>query len=111
MCGIVGILDLNGRGRVSEEVLLRMIGIIRHRGPDESGIYVDNHIGLGHARLSIIGLKGGAQPIENEDGTLWIIYNGEAFNYIELSYSESLMHQIFRNYKKCRDIKEIALQN
>lgn len=84
MCGIVGILDLNGRGRVSEEVLLRMIGIIRHRGPDESGIYVDNHIGLGHARLSIIGLKGGAQPIENEDGTLWIIYNGEAFNYIEL---------------------------
>lgn len=61
-----------------------MVGIIRHRGPDESGIYMDPHIGLGHARLSIIGLEGGSQPISNEDGTLWIVYNGEAFNYIEL---------------------------
>ena len=61
-----------------------MVGIIRHRGPDESGIYVDPNIGLGHTRLSIIGLEGGGQPICNEDGTLWIVYNGEAFNYIEL---------------------------
>ncbi len=84
MCGIVGILNMNGPAPISEELLTKMVGIIRHRGPDESGIYLDPHIGLGHARLSIIGLEGGGQPICNEDGTLWIVYNGEAFNYIEL---------------------------
>ena len=61
-----------------------MMAVIRHRGPDESGIYVDPHIGLGQVRLSIIGLEGGTQPIGNKDGSLWIVYNGEAFNYIEL---------------------------
>ena len=61
-----------------------MMSIIRHRGPDEAGIYLDDHIGLGHVRLSIIGIEGGGQPIANEDGSLWIIYNGEAFNYVEL---------------------------
>ena len=84
MCGIVGILNLKTQNPISEDLLTRMIGIIRHRGPDESGIYLDSHIGLGHARLSIIGLKGGGQPISNEDGTLWIVYNGEVFNYVEL---------------------------
>jgi asparagine synthase (glutamine-hydrolysing) len=61
-----------------------MIAVIRHRGPDESGIYVDPHIGLGQVRLSIIGLEGGTQPMGNKDGSLWIAYNGETFNYIEL---------------------------
>jgi len=84
MCGIVGILNLSNPDPVSEELLTRMIAIIRHRGPDETGIYVENQAGLGHARLSIIGLKGGGQPISNEDGSLWIVYNGEVFNYIEL---------------------------
>jgi asparagine synthase (glutamine-hydrolysing) len=84
MCGIVGILHTDGQGVVNETVLTKMISILRYRGPDETGIYVDEQIGLGHARLSIIGLAGGGQPICNEDGTLWIIYNGEAFNYIEL---------------------------
>ena len=84
MCGIAGILNMKGSAPISEELLNKMVGIIRHRGPDESGIYLDPHIGLGHARLSIIGLEGGGQPISNEDGTLWIVYNGEVFNYIEL---------------------------
>lgn len=84
MCGIVGILNTNNSEPVSEDLLLRMISVIRHRGPDETGIYVDSEIGLGHARLSIIGLKGGGQPISNEEGSLWIIFNGEVFNYIEL---------------------------
>ena len=61
-----------------------MLSIIKHRGPDESGIYTDPYIGLGHNRLSIIGIEGGGQPISNEDGSLWIVYNGEVFNYIEL---------------------------
>jgi len=84
MCGIAGILNMKGSEPISETTLTKMISIIRHRGPDETGIYADSHIGLGHARLSIIGIEGGGQPIGNEDGSLWIVYNGEAFNYIEL---------------------------
>jgi len=61
-----------------------MISPLRYRGPDESGVYLDDDIALGHLRLSIIGIDGGTQPICNENGKLWIIYNGEAFNYIEL---------------------------
>lgn len=84
MCGLVGILNGGNGGPVSQDLLARMIAVIRHRGPDETGMYLDPHVGLGHARLSIIGLEGGAQPISNEDGSLWIVYNGEVFNYIEL---------------------------
>jgi asparagine synthase (glutamine-hydrolysing) len=57
---------------------------IRHRGPDGFGIYQDENVSLGSARLSIIDLSGGDQPISNEDGTVWIIFNGEIFNYVEL---------------------------
>ncbi|MGQ0721252.1 MAG: asparagine synthase (glutamine-hydrolyzing) [Candidatus Eiseniibacteriota bacterium] len=84
MCGIAGILNLGSSEPIDEPLLARMISTIRHRGPDESGMYVDSTVGLAHARLSIIGLTGGTQPICNEDGTLWIVYNGEAFNYVEL---------------------------
>ena len=84
MCGIAGILNLKEPYPIDEDLLCRMLSMIRHRGPDESGIFVDPHVGLGHNRLSIIGLEGGGQPIGNEDGSLWIVYNGEAFNYIEL---------------------------
>jgi len=61
-----------------------MISTIHYRGPDETGIYLDAEIALGHCRLSIVGLDDGIQPISNEDGTLWIVYNGEVFNYPEL---------------------------
>jgi asparagine synthase (glutamine-hydrolysing) len=61
-----------------------MLGMIRHRGPDAFGIYTDSLAGLAHARLSIIDLSGGDQPIHNEDRSIWIVYNGEAFNYPEL---------------------------
>ena len=84
MCGIAGVLNVNARDLPQEDLLVRMISMLRHRGPEESGIYIDQDIGLGHARLSIIGLDDGTQPICNEDETLWIIYNGEIFNYIEL---------------------------
>ncbi len=71
--------------RPVEEVSIRqMLGMIRHRGPDQFGIYLDERVGLGSARLSIIDLSGGQQPISNEDGTLWIVFNGEIFNYVEL---------------------------
>jgi asparagine synthase (glutamine-hydrolysing) len=84
MCGIAGIFHKHEPSGVSEDLLLRMISAIRHRGPDECGILVAPQIGLASARLSIIGIKGGTQPIGNEDGSLWIVFNGEAFNYIEL---------------------------
>jgi asparagine synthase (glutamine-hydrolysing) len=84
MCGIVGVLNLADRPPVDTGLLCRMLGTFRHRGPDEFGIYRDPQIGLGNARLSILDLTSGQQPIGNEDGTLWIVYNGEAFNYVEL---------------------------
>jgi asparagine synthase (glutamine-hydrolysing) len=57
-----------------------MLSMIRHRGPDGFGVYRDEHVGLGNARLSIIDLAGGDRPIGNDDGTLWIAFNGEIFN-------------------------------
>ena len=84
MCGIAGILNLDNREEVGEESIRRMLAMIRHRGPDEFGIYLDGPVGLGNARLSIIDLSGGQQPIPNEDGSLWIVFNGEIFNYVEL---------------------------
>ena len=84
MCGIAGIVDLRGDHPPATEALGRMMGAMRHRGPDEFGRYRDRHAGLAHARLSIIDLAAGQQPMTNEDETLWIVFNGEIFNYVEL---------------------------
>lgn len=85
MCGIGGSLALDDRTpSPGREDLVAMIGTLRHRGPDDVGIYRDAHVGLGHARLSIIDPATGAQPMSNEDGSVWIVFNGEIFNYIEL---------------------------
>jgi asparagine synthase (glutamine-hydrolysing) len=83
MCGIAGILAGGGSPPRSDE-LAAMIGELKHRGPDGTGYYRDADCGLGHARLSIIDLAGGRQPIHNEDQTVWVSFNGEIFNYIEL---------------------------
>ena len=84
MCGIAGILNIDLSDVPREGALRQMLAMIRHRGPDQFGIYLDEHVGLGSARLSIIDLGGGQQPIGNEDGTLWIVFNGEVFNHLEL---------------------------
>ena len=84
MCGIAGIISLEEKKTITPDQISRMVSAIQHRGPDGVGIYVDDWAGLGHARLSIIDPAGGAQPIHNENGTLWIVYNGEVFNYPEL---------------------------
>ncbi len=96
MCGIVGICHINGPDSVSLDSIKRMIGVVCHRGPDETGIYLDDHVGLGHARLSIIDLSSGVQPIHNEDKSLWLVYNGEVFNYLELK--ENLVQKGHRFY-------------
>lgn len=83
MCGIAGYFNFASGPREMRR-LERMIGHVRHRGPDGYGFFCDNRAGLAHARLSIIDLVGGWQPIHNEDKTLWVIFNGEIFNYPEL---------------------------
>ncbi len=94
MCGIAGIFNFGTSQPVQETDIRQMLGLLRHRGPDEFGIYLDGPLGLGNARLSIIDLSGGQQPISNEDGTLWIVFNGEIFNYVELKPElEALGHR------------------
>lgn len=78
MCGICGKYSPSG---VNTEELHSMLDTLVHRGPDDSGCYVNANIGLGSRRLSIIDLETGKQPISNEDGTIWIVYNGEIYNY------------------------------
>lgn len=84
MCGICGIVNLNGEP-VVEDALWRAVHRLDHRGPDDCGIKTLGPVGLGHTRLSIIDLsEAGHQPMTNEDGTIWITYNGELYNYPEL---------------------------
>ncbi|MBN1583614.1 MAG: asparagine synthase (glutamine-hydrolyzing) [Anaerolineae bacterium] len=84
MCGIIGVYNSSSTHSIEQPLLERMLSLIRHRGPDEFGIYRDRDIGMGNARLSIIDLHTGTQPIANEDETVWIVFNGEIFNYVEL---------------------------
>lgn len=84
MCGIVGIVNFAATERVEERDLRSMADIISYRGPDDEGFYIEGNIGLGHKRLSIIDIKTGHQPMGNEDETVWIVSNGEIYNYLEL---------------------------
>ncbi|NTV74089.1 MAG: asparagine synthetase B, partial [Holophaga sp.] len=74
MCGVVGFCGLGASAPAEAAVLRAMLGTIRHRGPDQFGIYLDGRTGLGNARLSIIDLSTGQQPIANEDESLWIVF-------------------------------------
>jgi asparagine synthase (glutamine-hydrolysing) len=84
MCGIAGEYNINRSVQDITEVLHRMTDIIQHRGPDDEGFYIEDGLGLGMRRLSIIDLDGGQQPIFNEDKSIVIVFNGEIYNYIEL---------------------------
>lgn len=94
MCGICG--QINYQGVDIKDIQL-MTDTLRHRGPDDQGIYSEGIVGLGHRRLSIIDLGGGHQPISNEDGSLWIIFNGEIYNYHELRKQLQPHHQFSTN--------------
>src|SRR5437879_4250804 len=84
MCGIVGIVKLNPWETVDEARLTRMRDVLRHRGPDGEGLWIEGPVGLGMRRLAIVDVAGGRQPMANEDGTVWIVYNGEIYNHAEL---------------------------
>src|SRR5947209_9504763 len=84
MCGICGLFEFDLQREIRRELVHRMTDTIVHRGPDDEGIYVGLGIGLGFRRLSIIDVAGGHQPISNEDGSVWVLLNGEIYNYSEL---------------------------
>src|SRR5262249_996385 len=84
MCGIAGIVGTRQADLVDAETVHRMCQSIAHRGPDDEGVYVHGRVGLGMRRLSIIDLSSGGQPIHNEDHSVWVVFNGEIYNFPEL---------------------------
>ena len=84
MCGIAGKVGLSKETVIRPSVVREMMDSIAHRGPDDEGIHSESQAVLGHRRLSIIDLSTGKQPISNEDGSVWIVYNGEIYNFREL---------------------------
>jgi asparagine synthase (glutamine-hydrolysing) len=84
MCGIAGAINWGADAPVELETVRHMLALIHHRGPEAAGVHLAQRAALGHARLSIIDVDGGLQPIANEDGTIWVVCNGEVFNYREL---------------------------
>ena len=93
MCGICGMV-----GFANQDLLKKMCGIMFHRGPDDEGYFIDRDVGLGMRRLSIIDLKGGHQPIHNEDESVQVILNGEIYNYKKLSYElKAKGHRFYTN--------------
>jgi asparagine synthase (glutamine-hydrolysing) len=86
MCGICGVVYAERARPVSSNLIQAMCSTIVHRGPDDQGVYVQANVGLGSRRLSIIDLQGGRQPIHNEDETVWTVFNGEIYNYPDLTH-------------------------
>lgn len=94
MCGIAGVLDVRGRP-VAAPLLRQMIGRVGYRGPDGTGVHTDGPLGIAHVRLSIIDVAGGTQPMAGRNGTLWITFNGEIFNHVELRESLEARGHVF----------------
>src|SRR5215213_10375631 len=100
MCGINGIAYTRRSGRlVDQEVLVQMRDVLEHRGPDEFGLYVQNNVGLGHRRLSIVDLRAGQQPMFNEGRTCAIVYNGEVYNHAE--HRQELIEKGYKYVSNC----------
>jgi asparagine synthase (glutamine-hydrolysing) len=97
MCGIAGKLLFEQEGRVARADIEAMLRPIAHRGPDGQGTYLDCNVGLGHCRLSIIDLSTGDQPMTNEDGTVWIVFNGEIYNFQPLREDLIARGHVFRS--------------
>ncbi|MGD1025638.1 MAG: asparagine synthase (glutamine-hydrolyzing) [Candidatus Sulfotelmatobacter sp.] len=96
MCGICGKLNFDRAATIAPALCKEMADTIRHRGPDDEGYYVSGAVGLGFRRLSIIDLNTGHQPLSNEDGTIWIVFNGEIYNYQDLRQQLLAKGHVFR---------------
>ena len=110
MCGIAGMLKFGGQGWVEPGVIRRMCNIMAHRGPDDDGIYTAGPIGLGMRRLSIVDLSTGHQPLSNEDGTLWIVFNGEIYNHRELREQLESHGHLYRTHSDTETIVHLYEQ-
>ncbi|MEQ1637914.1 MAG: asparagine synthase (glutamine-hydrolyzing) [Methylococcales bacterium] len=97
MCGICGKLNFDRQEVVDQGLIRQMMDVIQHRGPDGSGEFLSGPVGLGHRRLSIIDLDTGAQPMSNEDGSVWVVYNGEIYNFQELRTDLQLKGHQFKS--------------
>jgi len=98
MCGIVGIVDLEGSREIDRDQLARMNSVQLHRGPDEGDVYIEPGVGLGHRRLAIIDLSSGQQPLFNEDRSVVVVYNGEIYNYAGLVAELQAAGHTFRTH-------------
>ncbi len=98
MCGLVGIFHSRGGQEVDRALLARMTDSLAHRGPDGDGLHVGPGIGLGHRRLAIIDLAGGAQPLFNEDGSVAVVFNGEIYNFGQLAAELKRAGHVFRTH-------------
>jgi asparagine synthase (glutamine-hydrolysing) len=96
MCGICGVYLFDGEREVAERDVTAMRDTMIHRGPDDAGNYVRGRVGLGHRRLSIVDLAGGHQPMSNEDGAVWVAFNGEIYNHRDLRPSLEAAGHVFR---------------
>ena len=97
MCGIAGKVIFDPAAKIARADIQAMLQPIAHRGPDARGIYLDGNAGLGHVRLSIIDLNTGAQPMTNEDETIWVVFNGEIYNFQELREKLLAKGHVFRS--------------
>src|SRR3990170_1113885 len=98
MCGIAGLWNHQSKRPVERLLLERMVASLHHRGPDDRGLHIDREIGLGHTRLSIVDLSGGRQPMCNEDGSIWVVFNGEIYNHVELRADLEKLGHTFKTH-------------
>src|SRR6476661_6132737 len=96
MCGIAGFVAVDGLDQDAASRATRMRDIITHRGPDEAGLHCDSHAALAHRRLSIVDLSSGQQPLANEDGSVWVIFNGEIYNHQDVRKELEARGHIYR---------------
>jgi asparagine synthase (glutamine-hydrolysing) len=98
MCGIAGKFNFDRTRPIDRDRLVAMTDAVSHRGPDADGFYISNGIGLGHRRLSIIDLATGDQPLANEDQTIWVIFNGEIYNFADIRMELERAGHVFRTH-------------
>src|SRR5258708_6607659 len=98
MCGICGIVNGQSKEPVAAGLIAKMMHFLEHRGPDDQGIYLAKEVGLGFQRLSIIDLVTGNQPIANETGDIWLVFNGEIWNYRPLRAELIARGHVFRSH-------------